>query len=116
MADSIKTYTGVEATRSYLSPQEFIEKEHIIATVDGNTITQSEELTTTTFIIEDQSGSFFATFGSAIILDTFDIVLTRVTPTSPIVDFDNGSVIQARDLNTAYNQAVFIATEAKEQP
>jgi len=115
MADSIKTYTGVEATRSYLAPQNYLDTSHIIATVDAVEITQSDELTDTTFVLEDQSGSIYATFGASITLNSLDIVIKRVTPEAALVVFDNGSTIQARDLNTAFNQATYIAVEAKEQ-
>ena len=114
MADSIKSYTGVEATRNYLAPQNFLDNDHIIATVDGVPITQSDELTATTFFLEDQSGSIYAVFGASVILDTFDIVLQRVTPEAALVVFENGSTNQARDLNVAYAQATYIAIEARD--
>jgi hypothetical protein len=115
MADSFKTYTGDETIRSYLSPPEFIEAANIKAFVDGIEQTQSDGLTTTTFIVEDISGAFNVTFGSAIILEGLDLLIQRVTPQTPYVDFQNGSTNQARDLNTSYQQAVYIAIEAREQ-
>ena len=115
MADSIKTYTGVEATRSYLAPQNYLDTSHIIATVGGVTITQSDSITTTTFVVEDQSGSIYATFGASVTLEGLEVIVKRDTPEAALVVFDNGVTIQARDLNTAFNQAIYIAVEAREQ-
>lgn len=113
--ESIKTYTGDDGTRSYLSPQEFIDESHITASVDGVDITRTDTLTDNTFVVEDQSGSYYATFGASVVLQGLEIIVKRTTPKSPLVEFDNGNTYNASDLNTATNQAIYIATEAAEQ-
>lgn len=115
MADSIKEYVGDDGVRSYIAPQDYLDASHIVATVDGVEITQSDELTTTTYILEDQSGTIYATFGSAIVLQGLNIVIKRVTPNAALVVFDNGSTYNANDQNTAYLQSLYISVEAKEQ-
>jgi len=112
--ETIQKYTGVEATRSYLCTQDFLDASYIKASVNGLTITQSDELTDTTFVVEEQSGSYYVTFGASIVLEGAFILTIRDTPTTPLVVFDNGSTIQARDLNVAFTQAVHIAVEAKD--
>ena len=115
MPDSIKTYTGDESVRSYIAPQDYIDNSHIVATVDGVTITQSDELTTTTFILEDQSGTMYATFGSSIVLQGLEVIIKRVTPNAPLVVFENGSTYDANDQNTAYLQCLYKIVEHDEQ-
>lgn len=113
--NSIKIYTGDDGVRSYICPQEFIDRSHIKVTVDDVELTQSEELTLTTYIVEDQSGTWYITIGNDIALTGLEVVALRDTPTAGIVDFVNGSTLQDIDLTTAYRQAVYVAEEAKEQ-
>lgn len=113
--ETIKQYTGDEATRSYLSPQTFLDKSYIYASVSGLLITQSDTLTDTTFIVEEQSGSYYATFGASILLQGGNIIILRKTPSDPLVVFSNSSTIQARDLNVSFTQAVHIAVEVDDQ-
>ncbi len=115
MSTSFTQHTGDEGVRSYLAPQDYIDKSHVQAFVDDVQVTQSESLTPTTFILEDISGSIYATFGSSITLQGLTIDIKRTTPQEAIVDFQNGSTNQASDLNTAFQQAVYIAIEAREQ-
>jgi len=113
--DSIKNYIGDDTVRSYIAPQSYLERSHIVATVDGSEITQSDELTDTTYILENQSGTIYATFGSSIVLQGLDIVIKRVTPNEPLVVFDNASTYDANDQNTAYLQSLYISVEGREQ-
>lgn len=115
MSTSFTQHTGDEGVRSYLAPQEYIDKSHVQAFVDDVQVTQSESLTPTTFILEDISGSIYATFGSSITLQGFTIDLKRVTPEASIINFVNGTTNQASDFNTSFQQASYIAVEVREQ-
>ncbi len=115
MSTSFTQHTGDEGVRSYLAPQDYIDKSHVQAFVDDVQVTQSESLTPTTFILEDISGSIYATFGSSIILQGFTIDLKRVTPEASIINFVNGTTNQASDFNTSFQQSSYIAVEVREQ-
>ncbi len=115
MSTSFTQHTGDEGVRSYLAPQEYIDNYHVKAFVDSVEVTQSDALTPTTFILEDISGSIYATFGSAITLQGLVIDLKRVTPETSIINFVNGTTNQASDFNTSFQQASYIAIEVREQ-
>lgn len=115
MSTSFTQHTGDEGVRSYLAPQDYIDKSHVQAFVDDVQVTQSESLTPTTFILEDISGSIYATFGSSIILQGLNIDLKRVTPETSIINFVNGTTNQASDFNTSFQQSSYIAIEVREQ-
>ena len=115
MSTSFTQHTGDEGVRSYLAPQEYIDNYHVKAFVDSVEVTQSDALTPTTFILEDISGSIYATFGSAITLQGFTIDLKRVTPETSIINFVNGTTNQASDFNTSFQQSSYIAIEVREQ-
>ncbi len=115
MSTSFTQHTGDEGVRSYLAPQDYIDKSHVQAFVDDVQVTQSESLTPTTFILEDISGSIYATFGSSITLQGFTIDIKRVTPETSIINFVNGTTNQASDFNTSFKQSSYIAVETREQ-
>lgn len=100
MALSRVTYTGNGVTQTFSLTFNYLSKSHIKAFING---------------VEDV-GITFPT-NSTVTLSSVPaigalVLLQRVTPTAPIVDFVDGSNLTEVMLDTATNQAIYIAQEA----
>jgi hypothetical protein len=102
MANSYVTYTANGVTQNYNVPFPFLSRSHVKVYLNFN------ETTAFTWLSDGQ-----IRFNAAP-TDGASILIKRVTPTPPLVDFSPKSRWQTGDLNTATRQAIYIAEEGAE--
>lgn len=95
-------YVGSGSARMYAVPFSFIDRSHVVVTLDAVQTTAFEWL-------DDGTIQFTNAPGSGTI-----IRIERSTPHGPLVDFQNAALITETDLNLAALQALYIAVEAAE--
>lgn len=100
MALSQVTYIGNGATQTFSLTFNYISKNHVKVFVNG-----VEDLTFTFPTSSSVTLTSIPPSGSL-------VLIKRVTPSSPIVDFVDGSNLTEVMLDTATNQAIYIAQEA----
>jgi len=102
MATSYVTYTGDGATTNYAVPFTFINRTHVTATVDGVSAAFTWNSDAQINITSAPANASY-------------VKIARTTPTTPIVDFTNGSTLVADDLDTATRQSIFVSAEAEDR-
>lgn len=95
-------YTGNGIQTTFPIPFPYQKPAHVVLTVDGEPVTVVFiDAATVSIVPAPAEGS--------------KVVLRRVTPSAtPAVDFDNGNPRTGEDLNNAFNQALYVATEASD--
>lgn len=99
MAATDAYYTGDGATTDYAISWDYLAESHVKVTVD--------EVETTAFSFVS---TYLIRFDSAPASDAA-IRIYRDTPTTPLVDFENGSVLLDSDLDTSYLQSLYFSEE-----
>jgi hypothetical protein len=102
MANSYETYTGNGVTQNYNVSFPYLDRSHV------KVFLNNVETFAYTWINTSQIGFTTAPANGATIL------IKRVTPASPLVDFTARSRWQTSDLNLATKQSLYIAQEADE--
>lgn len=101
MAKSKITWIGDGNTSVFSVPFPYLLREHIHATIDG----ESEAFS-------------FVNAGSIVFqtppLADAQIKLSRKTPTEPLIDFVSGGTLTEADLDTANLQSLYVAEEASD--
>ena len=104
MAFAINTYTGDGSTVNYSVTFPYVEKAHVVVTLDGVTKTLNTDYSFTT-----SSTITFTTAPSASAVIKF----TRSTSqTSRLVDYQDGSTLTEATLDQDGNQSFYMAQEA----
>ena len=99
---SIINYVADGSTSTFQIPFNFIDRAHVVVTVDGTTITPT--------FINDTQLSISPTPTSGL-----KITVKRQTPTGALVDFTDGSTLFEADLDLAHKQNRFIAEESSDR-
>lgn len=99
MAETIKTYVSDGSTTIYTFDFDYISADFVKVLVDGVEVTRT------------LSGTYQVTLDAAPDAGAV-IIIKRVTDTGRIVDFVDGSILVAKDLNISALQAIHIAAEA----
>lgn len=102
MALSKVTYTGNGSTQTFSLTFNYLNKSHVKAYVNGVEDTGITWPTTSTVTLSSPPAN-----GTI-------VVFQRVTPTTPIVDFVDGSNLTEAMLDTATRQGIYIAEENKD--
>jgi hypothetical protein len=99
---SIINYVADGSTSTFQIPFNFIDRAHVVVTVDGTTITPT--------FINDAQLSISPTPTSGL-----KITVKRETPVGALVDFTDGSTLFEADLDLAHKQNRFIAEESSDR-
>lgn len=99
MALSNAVYTGNGSNRNFNVTFPYLREQDVVVLVDGVSVTYS-------FL---SAGVIQTTVAPA---NSTRVVVKRVTPTSPLVDFNDASTLTEADLDTAKLQSFYIAQEA----
>jgi len=98
------SYTGNGSSTDYTFPFPYLSKTHIKVYLNG---------------VVQSSGYSFLTASSIRFTSAptagVAIVITRETPSTPIVTWQDGAVILAADQNSAFRQSLYIAEESRSQ-
>ena len=100
MAKSYVTYVGDSSSTTYAVTFPYLSKSHVNVLLDG---------------VETTAFSWVT--GSSIQLDTphtGNVTIIRVTPTEPLVDFTDGSVLTENQLDIATVQSLYVAEETQD--
>ena len=100
MAKSYVTYVGDGTTTNYAVTFPYLSKSHVTVLLDG-------DATTAYTWITDSSIQLNAGFNGT-------ITIARVTPTEPLVDFTDGSVLTENQLDIATIQSLYVAEETQD--
>lgn len=106
MAYSPTVYLAVGTTQDFVISHEYVRSSHIHVYIDDHIIPVFEE-----------TGWTFTTGGTKILLDdpvavaASDVTITRETPSTPVVDFQNGAGILEKDLDDSHKQNQFYVDE-----
>lgn len=102
MSNASVTYTGDGSTKLYTVPYPYIYKSHVNVFVNGVAQTGGawswSGTTKVNFLTAPNNG------------DT--VVIQRITPAAPLVNFADGSTLTAADLNLMFLQGVYLGQEA----
>ena len=100
MANSYVTYTGDGATTSYSVPFPYLAQSHVNVLINGVATNDFTWITDSTIQLDTP---------------TTDIIrIERVTPTDPLVDFTDGSVLTETQLDSATIQSLYVAEETND--
>lgn len=102
MANTSVSYTGNGSLRLYSVTFPYLNQSHVVVTLNG--------VVTTAFTFPTSASIQFTTAPASGVV----IYIHRVTPQTPLVDFVDGSTLTEALLDTATNQAIYIAQEAYE--
>lgn len=95
------TYAGDGATRQFAFAFDYIDDAHVKATLDG--------VETVDFSIPSSGIVEFTSAPGAGVV----IVIFRLTPSTPLVSWNDGAAILGADLNLAFLQSLYIAEETE---
>ena len=99
---SIINYVADGSTSTFQIPFNFIDRAHVVVTVDGTTVTPT--------FINDAQLSISPTPTSGL-----KVTVKRSTPVGALVDFTDGSTLFEADLDLAHKQNRFIAEESSDR-
>jgi hypothetical protein len=103
MANSYITYNGDGSTRTYSVTFPYLAKTHVKAYIDGVEDTGATWLTSSSIYL------------SSIPAIDAQVLIKRATPSTPLVDFVDGSNLTEAMLDLANQQALFIGEEARDR-
>lgn len=99
MENTIIKRTGDGETRVFSLPFPYLRREHIKVTVDAVSVGFTfSSAATVSLAVPPLTGA--------------EIVIQRITPTTPLVDFASGGTLTEEDLDTANLQSLYLAEEA----
>jgi microcystin-dependent protein len=94
-------YTATGATRTFTVPFQYLDKSHVVVKLNGSLKTSGTDYTFTS-----ASTINFTT------APTGTVEIYRSTPTDPLVDFQDASVLTEADLDTSARQPLYLAQES----
>jgi len=100
MANSYVTYNGDESTTTYAVTFPYLSQNHVSVLLDGVATTEYVWMTASTIQLNTAY--------------TGVISIVRTTPTTPLVDFTDGSVLTEEQLDTATVQSLYVAEETQD--
>ena len=100
MAKSYVVYQGDGVTDTYAVPFAYLAKLHVRVLIAGNIITEYQWLTDSSIKLDVASNDI--------------VTIQRTTPTTPIVDFTDGSVLTENQLDIATIQSLYVAEETQD--
>jgi len=100
MAKSYVTYEGDGVTTTYAVPFPYLAKLHVFVLIGGERNDDYEWLTQGSIKLNSPTNEI--------------VTITRITPTEPLVDFTDGSVLTENQLDIATIQSLYVAEETQD--
>lgn len=102
MALASVTYIGDGSTQTFSVPFPYLVEAHVIVKIDDVPTTDFTWATTNSITMDSAPANLE------------ELEITRVTPTTPLVDYQEGSILTEALLDTATLQALYLAEEAND--
>ena len=100
MAKSYVTYVGDSSTTTYAVTFPYLSKSHVNVLLDGAVTTAYTWITGSSIQLNDAYSG--------------NITIIRTTPTEPLVDFTDGSVLTENQLDIATIQSLYVCEETQD--